>query len=72
MNIDTPAFLTYNGKFEMVNEEFKRLFHLQEEEEVNSKDFDFMKFVAPESREMVEKYFFDIVEKIKEVCLNRK
>ena len=59
MNIDTPAFLTYNGKFEMVNEEFKRLFHLQEEE-VNSKDFDFMKFVAPESRETVEKYFFDV------------
>jgi len=59
MNIDTPAFLTYDGKFEIINEEFKRLFHLQEEE-VKSKNFDFMKFVAPESREMVEKYFFDV------------
>lgn len=47
-------YLTYEGKFEMVNRRFEKLFNVTQKEVIGAPDFMFANLVAPQSRPLVK------------------
>ena len=62
-----PIFILYNRKFELINEKFKQLFHVNQEYVCGS-EFDYLELISLKSKNFVERKIQQIIDEKQVEC----